>query len=359
MNYPSSTTGRRMFLKASTAAFGAMLVQPSLSMAKIVGPATAVHGSDRLEKSMTGIVVLGIGGAGGNAIDNMLLSRLDGADFVVANTDPHELSNSRSTTRILLGAGITGKLGAGSSPDIGRIAAEESIGTIFARIGSAKVLVIAAGMGGRTGSGAVPVIARAAREQGILAIGVVTKPFLHEGVQRMRIAEAGIEELSRSVDSLIVIPNQNQSRNISDPASFSDAFTMIDAVLHSAVSCVTELLAMPGSINLGYDDIRTVISGGGYAIVGTGEAGGNERAIDAAEAAIVNPRMEISSMKGAKRVLMSIRGGHDMTLFEIDAAANRIRTEADPEANIIFNSALDENLNGKMRVSVIATGLPS
>ncbi|MBI3445425.1 MAG: cell division protein FtsZ [Magnetospirillum sp.] len=305
------------------------------------------------------ITVIGVGGAGGNAVNNMILSRLEGVEFIVANTDSQSLGQSRTERRIQLGNQVTQGLGAGSRPDIGRAAAEESLEEILGQIGGANMVFITAGMGGGTGSGAAPVIARAAREQGILTVGVVTKPFHFEGAHRMRTAEGAIEELQQFVDTLIIIPNQNLFRVATERTTFADAFKMADDVLYSGVRGVTDLMIMPGLINLDFADIRTVMSEMGKAMMGTGEAEGDKRAIDAAEAAISNPLLDDTSMKGARGVLINITGGMDMTLFEVDEAANRIRDEVDPEANIIFGSTFDEKLNGKMRVSVVATGIAS
>ncbi|EME69212.1 cell division GTPase [Paramagnetospirillum caucaseum] len=305
------------------------------------------------------ITVVGVGGAGGNAVNNMILSRLEGVEFIVANTDSQSLGQSRTERRIQLGNQVTQGLGAGSRPDVGRAAAEESLEEILGQIGGANMVFITAGMGGGTGSGAAPVIARAAREQGILTVGVVTKPFHFEGAHRMRTAEGAIDELQQFVDTLIIIPNQNLFRVATERTTFADAFKMADDVLYSGVRGVTDLMIMPGLINLDFADIRTVMSEMGKAMMGTGEAEGDKRAIDAAEAAISNPLLDDTSMKGARGVLINITGGMDMTLFEVDEAANRIRDEVDPDANIIFGSTFDEKLNGKMRVSVVATGIAS
>ncbi|MGE5514928.1 MAG: cell division protein FtsZ [Bacteroidota bacterium] len=305
------------------------------------------------------ITVVGVGGAGGNAVNNMIASKLEGVEFVVANTDAQSITQSRTERRVQLGAVVTQGLGAGSRPDIGRAAAEESLEEIIAQIGGANMVFITAGMGGGTGSGAAPVIARAAREQGILTVGVVTKPFHFEGAHRMRTAEAAIEELSAYVDTLIIIPNQNLFRVATERTTFADAFKMADDVLYSGVRGVTDLMIMPGLINLDFADVRTVMSEMGKAMMGTGEAEGEKRAIAAAEVAISNPLLDDTSMKGAKGILINITGGMDMTLFEVDEAANRIRDEVDPDANIIFGSTFDEKLNGKMRVSVVATGIAS
>ncbi len=303
------------------------------------------------------ITVIGVGGAGGNAVNNMIQSHLEGVEFIVANTDAQAMAQSRADRRIQLGDQITQGLGAGARPDIGRAAAEETMEEIIQQLGGSNMVFITAGMGGGTGTGAAPVIAAAAREHGILTVGVVTKPFHFEGQHRMRLAEAGIEELSRYVDTLIIIPNQNLFRVASEKTTFADAFKMADDVLYSGVRGVTDLMIMPGLINLDFADIRTVMGEMGKAMMGTGEATGERRAMEAAEAAINNPLLEDISMKGARGVLINITGGMDMTLFEVDEAANRIRDEVDPDANIIFGSTFDEKLQGKMRVSVVATGI--
>jgi cell division protein FtsZ len=303
------------------------------------------------------ITVIGVGGAGGNAVNNMIQSHLEGVEFIVANTDAQAMAQSRADRRIQLGDQVTQGLGAGARPDIGRAAAEETLEEIISQLGGSNMVFITAGMGGGTGTGAAPVIAQAAREHGILTVGVVTKPFHFEGQHRMRLAEAGIEELSQYVDTLIIIPNQNLFRVASEKTTFADAFKMADDVLYSGVRGVTDLMIMPGLINLDFADIRTVMSEMGKAMMGTGEATGEKRAMEAAEAAINNPLLEDISMKGARGVLINITGGMDMTLFEVDEAANRIRDEVDPDANIIFGSTFDEKLQGKMRVSVVATGI--
>jgi len=303
------------------------------------------------------ITVIGVGGAGGNAVNNMIQSHLEGVEFIVANTDAQAMAQSRADRRIQLGDQVTQGLGAGARPDIGRAAAEETLEEIIQQLGGSNMVFITAGMGGGTGTGAAPVIAQAAREHGILTVGVVTKPFHFEGQHRMRLAEAGIEELSQYVDTLIIIPNQNLFRVASEKTTFADAFKMADDVLYSGVRGVTDLMIMPGLINLDFADIRTVMSEMGKAMMGTGEATGEKRAMEAAEAAINNPLLEDISMKGARGVLINITGGMDMTLFEVDEAANRIRDEVDPDANIIFGSTFDEKLQGKMRVSVVATGI--
>jgi cell division protein FtsZ len=303
------------------------------------------------------ITVVGVGGAGGNAVNNMIRSNLIGCEFIVTNTDAQALAMASAPRKIQLGIGVTRGLGAGARPDVGRAAAEEAIDDILEAMQGSNMVFITAGMGGGTGSGAAPVIARVARESGILTVGVVTKPFHFEGVHRMRIADAAIEELQKYVDTLIIIPNQNLFRVANERTTFADAFKMADDVLHAGVRGVTDLMVMPGLINLDFADIRTVMSEMGKAMMGTGEADGERRAIDAAEAAINNPLLEDVSMKGARGVLINITGGTDMTLFEVDEAANRIREEVDPDANIIFGSTFDEKLEGRMRISVVATGI--
>jgi cell division protein FtsZ len=303
------------------------------------------------------ITVVGVGGAGGNAVNNMIRSNLIGCEFVVCNTDAQALQQSSAPRKIQMGIGVTRGLGAGSRPDVGRAAAEEALDDILEAMGGSNMVFITAGMGGGTGTGGAPVIARIARESGILTVGVVTKPFHFEGSHRMRMAEAGLEELQKFVDTLIIIPNQNLFRVANERTTFADAFKMADDVLHSGVRGVTDLMVMPGLINLDFADIRTVMGEMGKAMMGTGEAEGEKRATDAAEAAISNPLLEDVSMKGARGVLINITGGLDMTLFEVDEAANRIREEVDPEANIIFGSTFDERLEGKMRISVVATGI--
>jgi cell division protein FtsZ len=303
------------------------------------------------------ITVIGVGGAGGNAVNNMIRAHLEGVEFIVANTDAQSLAQSNCERRIQLGVTVTQGLGAGSRPDIGRIAAEEALEDIIQEIRGSNMVFIAAGMGGGTGTGAAPVIARAAREQGILTVGVVTKPFHFEGQHRMRIADLGIEELEQFVDTLIIIPNQNLFRVANERTTFADAFKMADDVLYSGVRGVTDLMVMPGLINLDFADIRAVMSEMGKAMMGTGEATGDRRALDAAEAAISNPLLDDVSMKGARGVLINITGSLDMTLFEVDEAANRIRSEVDPDAFIIFGSTFDDQIEGKIRVSVVATGM--
>ncbi len=305
------------------------------------------------------ITVIGVGGAGGNAVSNMIRSKLEGVEFLVANTDAQALQQSLCERRIQLGATVTKGLGAGARPDIGRASAEEAIREIAEQLSGSNMAFITAGMGGGTGTGAAPVMAQIAREQGILTVGVVTKPFHFEGSHRMRMAEQGIQELQQYVDTLIIIPNQNLFRIANEKTTFADAFKMADEVLYSGVRGVTDLMVMPGLINLDFADIRAVMSEMGKAMMGTGEATGENRAIAAAEAAISNPLLDEVSMKGARGVLINITGGMDMTLFEVDEAANRIRDEVDPEANIIFGSTFDQALEGKIRISVVATGIDS
>ena len=303
------------------------------------------------------IVVIGLGGAGGNAVNNMIHAKLEGIEFLVANTDAQALAQSQCEHRVQLGRGVTRGLGAGSQPDVGRAATEEALDEVLAVIEGANMVFITAGMGGGTGTGGAPVIARAAREAGILTVGVVTKPFHFEGIRRMRLAEAGIIELGKQADTLIVIPNQNLFRVADDKTTFADAFRIADEVLHSGVRGVTDLMVMPGLINLDFADVQSVMAEMGKAIMGTGESEGENRALEAAEAAISNPLLDDISMKGARGVLVNIAGGMDLTLFEVDQAANRIREEVDNEANIIFGSVFDQRLEGRMRVSVVATGI--
>ena len=303
------------------------------------------------------ITVVGVGGAGCNAVNNMISADLDGVEFLVANTDGQALAHSLAPRRIQLGTNLTGGLGAGSKPQIGQAAAEESLDEIFSELNESNMIFITAGMGGGTGTGAAPVIARAAKERGILTVGVVTKPFEFEGLRRMTQADDGIAALQAYVDTLIVIPNQNLFRLANERTTFADAFHMADTVLHQGVCGVTDLMIKPGLINLDFADIKAVMSEMGKAMMGTGEASGEHRATEAAEAAINNPLLDDSSMKGARAVLINVTGGMDMTLFEVDEAANRIRTEVDPDATIIFGSAFDERLEGIMRVSVVATGI--
>lgn len=303
------------------------------------------------------ITVVGVGGAGGNAVNNMITSHLEGVEFVVANTDAQALENAQTDRRIQLGIGITRGLGAGADPQVGRAAAEEAIEEIAAYIEGSNMVFITAGMGGGTGTGAAPVVARAAREMGVLTVGVVTKPFQFEGAGRMRMAEQGLKDLQQYVDTLIVIPNQNLFRLATEKTTFADAFRMADEVLHSGVRGVTDLMVKPGLVNLDFADIRTVMREMGKAMMGTGEATGEKRAIEAAEAAISNPLLDDVSLKGARAALINITGGSDMTLFEVDEAANRIREEVDSNANIIFGSTFNEEMNGIIRVSVVATGI--
>ena len=303
------------------------------------------------------ITVLGVGGAGGNAVNNMINAQLDGVEFVVANTDAQALAQSMTDRRIQLGVNVTRGLGAGSNPDVGRQAAEETLSEVMESFSTSHMVFITAGMGGGTGTGAAPVIAQAAREAGILTVGVATKPFQFEGAHRMAIAEAGIEAFEGHVDTLIIIPNQNLFRVANDKTTFADAFKMADDVLYSGVRGVTDLMVMPGLINLDFADVRAVMMEMGKAMMGTGESEGEKRAIDAAEAAISNPLLDDVSMKGARGVLINITGGPDMTLYEVDEAANRIRDEVDADANIIFGSIFDESLQGRIRVSVVATGI--
>jgi len=303
------------------------------------------------------ILVFGVGGAGGNAVNNMISSQLEGVEFVVANTDAQSLTQSLAEYRIQLGVSTTQGLGAGSRPEIGRGAAEEAIDQIVAQLEGCHMCFITAGMGGGTGTGAGPVVARVAREMGLLTVGVVTKPFQFEGAHRMQTAESGIDDLQQYVDTLIVIPNQNLFRIANEKTTFSDAFKMADDVLHAGVRGVTDLMVMPGLINLDFADVRTVMSEMGKAMMGTGEGSGEDRAIQAAEAAISNPLLDDVSLKGARGVLINITGGYDLTLYELDEAANKIRNEVDQEANIIVGSTFDEKMEGMMRVSVVATGI--
>jgi len=303
------------------------------------------------------IVVFGVGGAGGNAVNNMIDARLQGVEFVVANTDSQALLRAKTDNRIQLGAAITEGLGAGARPEVGQAAAQESTPEIMEFLDGAHMVFVAAGMGGGTGTGAAPVIARAARERGILTVAVVTKPFHFEGQRRMQLAEAGVQELRKHVDTLIVIPNQNLFRIANDRTTFAEAFQMADQILYSGVRGVTDLMVMPGLINLDFADVRTVMAEMGTAMMGTGEASGPNRSIDAAHGAITNPLLDIVSMKGAKGVLINITGGFDMTLYEVDSAANEIRAEVDPNANIILGSTFDEHMHGSMRVSIVATGI--
>jgi cell division protein FtsZ len=303
------------------------------------------------------ITVIGVGGGGTNAVDNMIQLNLQGVEFVVANTDAQQLMHSRADRRIQLGPHITQGLGAGAKPEIGRAAAEEAADELYRHLDGVHMVFITAGMGGGTGTGAAPVIARMARERNVLTVGVVTKPFAFEGTRRARAADQGIEELQHYVDTLIVIPNQNLFRMANEKTTWKDAFKMADHVLYMGVRGVTDLMMAPGLVNLDFADIRTVMAEMGKAMMGTGEAEGENRSVRAAEAAISNPLLEDTNMAGARGLLINITGGEDMTLFEVDQAANRIREEVDEEANIIFGSAIDEALAGKIRVSVVATGI--
>ena len=303
------------------------------------------------------IMVVGVGGAGGNAINNMIAAGLRGVEFVVANTDAQAVTVSRAENCLTLGANLTEGLGAGSKPEIGEAAAEEAAEEIRRRLQGAHMLFLAAGMGGGTGTGASSVIARIAKEMGILTVAVVTKPFHFEGTRRMRTAEAGIRELKPHVDTLIVIPNQNLFRIANDRTTFAEAFVLADQVLYSGIACIVDLIVKEGLINLDLADVRTVLSGMGTAMMGTGEASGDRRAVVAAEEAISNPLLDDVTLKGAKALLISIIGGHDLTLFEVDEAATRIKEECDPEANIIVGATFDESLGDRVRVSIVASGM--
>ncbi|HSF93133.1 MAG TPA: cell division protein FtsZ [Paracoccaceae bacterium] len=303
------------------------------------------------------ITVFGVGGAGGNAVNNMIVKQLEGADFVVANTDAQALNQNEAKIKLQLGTNVTQGLGAGARPEVGTAAAEESLEQIIDHLSGAHMCFITAGMGGGTGTGAAPIIAQAAREMGILTVGVVTKPFQFEGAKRMRQAEEGVEALQKVVDTLIIIPNQNLFRLANEKTTFTEAFALADDVLYQGVKGVTDLMVRPGIINLDFADVRSVMDEMGKAMMGTGEASGENRAVQAAEAAIANPLLDEISLKGARGVLINITGGDDLTLFELDEAANRIREEVDPDANIIVGSTLDSSMQGKMRVSVVATGI--
>jgi cell division protein FtsZ len=305
------------------------------------------------------IAVIGVGGAGGNAVANMIRANVEGVDFIVANTDAQALNASAAEYRIQLGPDITQGLGAGSRPEVGRAAAEETIEQVKSALQGAHMCFVAAGMGGGTGTGAAPVIAQAAREMNILTVGVITKPFLFEGTRRMRSADAGIEELQKHVDTLIVIPNQNLFLVANPNTTFKEAFLLADEVLQQGVRGITDLMVMPGLINLDFADVRSVMHEMGKAMMGTGEAEGDGRALEAAEKAIANPLLDGVSLQGAKGVIVSITGGEDMRLMEVDEAANHIRELVDEDANIIWGSAFNENLNGRIRVSVVATGIDS
>src|ERR1700734_2771489 len=311
----------------------------------------------QLKEMKPRIVVCGIGGAGGNAINNMIVSGLSGVDFVVANTDAQALGSSGAQRVIQMGLQVTEGLGAGSRPEIGKAAAEETVEEIRDCLAGSNMVFLAAGMGGGTGTGAAPVIATAARELGILTVGVVTKPFHLGGGRRMKIAENGISDLQKAVDTLIIIPNQNLFRVANEKTTFADAFAMADQVLYSGVACITDLMVKEGLINLDFADVRSIMSEMGKAMMGTGEATGERRAVQAAEAAIANPLLDEVSMKGARGLLISITGGNDLTLYEVDEAASRIRQEVDEEANIILGATFDSALDGVVRVSVVATGI--
>ena len=315
-----------------------------------IGPAS----SDDLRPK---IMVIGVGGAGGNAIANMMEAGIEGVDFIVSNTDAQALSTSPAETRIQLGPDITGGLGAGARPEVGKAAAEETVEDIEDALEGCNMVFIAAGMGGGTGTGAAPVIAEAARKKGVLTVGVVTKPFLFEGTRRMRAAEAGIDELQKHVDTLIVIPNQNLFLVAKAETTFKEAFQLADEVLQQGVRSITDLMVMPGLINLDFADVRSVMQEMGKAMMGTGEGEGDNRALEAAERAIANPLLDGVSMTGAKGVIISILGGEDMKLLEVDEAANHIRELVDEDANIIWGSAFNPDLEGKIRVSVVATGI--
>ncbi|MEL7106445.1 MAG: cell division protein FtsZ [Pseudomonadota bacterium] len=303
------------------------------------------------------ITVFGVGGAGGNAVDNMIEKELQGVEFVVANTDAQALQQNKAPAKVQMGVKVTEGLGAGARPSVGAAAAEETIEVIIDHLAGAHMCFITAGMGGGTGTGAAPIIAQAARELGVLTVGVVTKPFQFEGAKRMRQAEEGVDQLQKMVDTLIIIPNQNLFRLANEKTTFTEAFAMADDVLYQGVKGVTDLMVRPGLINLDFADVRAVMDEMGKAMMGTGEAEGEDRAIQAAEKAIANPLLDEISLRGAKGVLINITGGHDLTLFELDEAANRIREEVDPDANIIVGSTLDTGLEGEMRVSVVATGI--
>lgn len=318
-----------------------------------------LHIPTKIEHLRPTITVIGVGGAGGNAVNNMIASNLEGVNFVVANTDAQALDHSLTERTIQLGAGITKGLGAGANPNVGREAAEEARDEIAAYIEGSNMVFITAGMGGGTGTGAASVVARIAKEQGILTVAVVTKPFQFEGKHRMCLAEDGLKELQEYVDTLIVIPNQNLFRIANERTTFADAFKMADEVLHSGVRGVTDLMVKPGLINLDFSDIRTVMREMGKAMMGTGESSGERKAIEASEAAISNPLLDDVSLKGARALLINVTGGYDMTLFEVDEALNRVRDEVDPDANIIFGSTFSDTMEGKMRVSVVATGIDS
>ena len=314
----------------------------------------SIPGQDELKPRIT---VFGVGGAGGNAVNNMIDKELDGVEFVVANTDAQALQHAKASSRIQMGIKVTEGLGAGARATVGAAAAEESIEQIVDHLAGAHMCFITAGMGGGTGTGAAPIIAQAARELGVLTVGVVTKPFQFEGAKRMKQAEEGIEALQKVVDTLIIIPNQNLFRLANEKTTFTEAFQLADDVLYQGVKGVTDLMVRPGLINLDFADVRAVMDEMGKAMMGTGEAEGENRAIEAAEKAIANPLLDEISLEGARGVLINITGGYDLTLFELDEAANKIREKVDPEANIIVGSTLDTSMEGRMRVSVVATGI--
>jgi cell division protein FtsZ len=303
------------------------------------------------------VTVVGVGGAGGNAIDTMVAAGLDGVELVACNTDAQALAKCRAGYHVQLGPTVTRGLGAGARPEVGRAAAEESLGEVLGHLAGSDMVFVAAGLGGGTGTGAAPVIARAARERGVLTVGVVTKPFRFEGAYRMRLAEAGLAELRDGVDALIVVPNQNLFRLADARTTFADAFRMADRVLHAGVRGVTDLMLVPGLVNLDFADVRTVMAEVGGAVLGLGEGEGGRRAVDAAEAALGDPLLDDVSLRGARGVLVNVTGGPDMTLFEVDAAATRVREEVGPEAAIVFGAVLDPALAGRLRVSVVATGI--
>ena len=303
------------------------------------------------------VTVVGVGGAGGNAINNMITAHLEGVEFVACNTDAQALGNCLTDRRIQLGTTVTHGLGAGARPEVGRAAAEESLDEILGQLSGSHMVFVTAGLGGGTGTGAAPVIARAARERGVLTVGVVTKPFRFEGAYRMRLAEAGLAELRDGVDALIVVPNQNLFRLASEETTLADAFRLADRVLHAGVRGVTDLMLVPGLVNLDFADVRTVMAEVGGAVLGLGEGEGGRRAVDAAEGALGDPLLDDVSLRGARGVLINVTGGPDMTLFEVDAAATRVREEVGPEAAIVFGAVLDPALEGRVRVSVVATGI--
>jgi len=314
-------------------------------------------GNTDIREMKARIVVFGVGGAGGNAVNNMVVSGLEGVEFIVANTDAQALASSKAPRVIQMGTAVTQGLGAGAQPEVGRAAAEEAIDTIRDHLAGAHMVFVTAGMGGGTGTGAAPVIARAARELGILTIGVVTKPFQFEGQRRMRHAEAGIAELLKAVDTLLVIPNQNLFRVTNEKTTFADAFVLADQVLYSGVACISDLIVKEGLINLDFADVLTVMREKGKAMMGRGEASGEKRVLHAAVAAISNPLIENASIKRASGLIISITGGRDLSLFEVDEAATRIREEVDADANIIVGATFDDSLQGAVRVSVVATGI--